>query len=282
MDVTALLRGRLRVVLAPDAVELVRFSSGLRPGIAHAVRHAVVPVRAAADGAPWRAAVDVLAAALAEPRWKGVPLQVLVSEHWVRWQLVPFSDALVRESERVSYARMEFEAVHGERARGWQVSVAAPRAGQAVPACAVDAALPEAVRAACEGASVKLASFTSRFAQACDRHRQRIGAGPAALAFVEPGRCTLGVFEDGAWRAIASPRVNGDAAAVLGAELAAALAGGAVAGPGTLHVAFAAGRRAMPAELGGWRVSVLDEPAVPFAAEPVTGASIPASEGAAS
>jgi hypothetical protein len=207
---------------------------------------------------------------------------VLVSEHWVRWQLVPFSDALVREAERESYARMEFEAVHGERARGWQVSVAAPRAGEAVPACAVDAALPEAVRATCEGAGAKLASFTSRFAHACDRHRQRVGAGPGALAFVEPGRCTLGVFEDGAWRAIASPRVNGDAAAVLAGELAAALAGGVVAEPGTLHVAFAAGRRAMPAELAGWRVDVLDEPAVPFAPASSSAPGIAASQGVAS
>jgi hypothetical protein len=279
MDVTALLRGRLRVVLAPEAVELVLLSAGLRPRIAHAVRHPVAPVRAAADGAPWRAAVDVLAAALAEPRWQGAPAQVLVSEHWVRWQLIPFSESLTRDPEIESYARMEFEAVHGERSRGWQVSVAAPRAGQAVPACAVDAALPEAVRAACEGAGVKLASFTTRFAQACERHRHRIGAGAGALAWVEPGRCTLGVFEDGAWRGIASPRVNGDAVAVLGAELAATVAGGAVAGPGTLHLAFAAGRRAMPVELGGWRVSVLDEPALAFAVE-ASAPGLPASEGA--
>lgn len=271
MDVTALLRGRLRVVLAPEAVELVRFSAGLRPGIAHAVRHPVEPVRAASDGSPWRAAVDVLAAALAEPRWQNVPAEVLVSEHWVRWQIVPFVDSLVRESEREGYARMEFEAVHGERARGWQVSVAAPRAGQSVPACAVDAALPEAVRAACEAAGGKLASFSSLFSRAWDRHRHRLGSGAGALAFVEPGRCTLGVFEGGAWRAIASPRLNGDAAAVLAGELSAALAGGVVSAPGTLHVAFAAGRRAMPADLAGWRVSVLEEPAVPFAATGATG-----------
>lgn len=275
----ALARGQLRVRLAPGAVELVRLSGGLRPGIVHAVRQPVEPVRGTGGGEAWRAAVDVAAEVLrAEPRLRGAPVRVAVSDHWARWQLIPFSDSLVRDAEIESYARVEFEAVHGERARGWAVRVAVPRAGQAVPACAVDAALPEAVRAALEGAGATLASLGTSFALACDRHGHRVGAGSAALAWVEPGRCTMGVFGDGAWRAIASPRVNGDPAAALAGELSAALGAGAVTAPGTLHVAFAAARRAMPAELAGWRVNVLEEPSVPFEAVPAGAPSVAAPE----
>jgi hypothetical protein len=268
----AVARGQLRVRLAPDAVELVRLSPGLRPGILQAVRRAVAGGGSAAAGQPWRGALEAVAEALRiEPRLGGAPALVAVSDHWVRWLLVPFSASLTLDAELQSYARMEFEAVHGERARGWTVCLSAPRPGGATPACALDASLPEALREVLHGAAAQLVSLSPGFALAFHRHRKRIGPGPAALALVEPGRCTLGVFQEGAWQAIASPRLPGDPAAALAAELVAVLARGAVASPGTLHVAFASGRRALPAEVAGWKVEVLTEPAVPFTALPADG-----------
>lgn len=265
----AVARGQLRVRLAPDAVELVRLSGGLRPGIVGAVRHAVAQGSGVAGAQPWRAALAAASEVLgSEPRLGGAPARVSVSDHWARWLLVPFSESLTLDAEMESYARLEFEAVHGERVRDWTVRLSAPQAGRAVPACALDSSLPGAIDAVLKGAGSWLASLNAGFALAFDRHRRRIGPGVGALAWVEHGRCTLGVFQDSAWQAIASPRFHGDPAVALAGELAAVLACGAVASPGVLHVAFAAGRRAMPAELAGWRVDVLSEPAVPFAALP--------------
>jgi hypothetical protein len=268
----AIARGQLRVRLAPDAVELVRLSGGLRPGIVGAVRHAVAQGSGVPGTQPWRAALAAVSEALrSEPRLGGAPAWASVSDHWTRWLLVPFSESLTLDAELESYARLEFEAVHGERVRDWIVRLSAPRAGGAVPACALDASLPGAIETVLKGAGAWLASLNAGFAVAFDRHRKRIGPGVGALAWVEPGRCTLGVFQDGAWQAIASPRFHGDPAVALAGELAAALARGAVASPGMLHVAFAAGRRAMPAELAGWRVHILSEPDAPFTALPADG-----------
>ena len=129
-------RDRLTVLLRPDAIRVERHGSVLRRPARtteqFAVRHGTAPA--------WQGALDGLAEALAEKRWQGTDVEVELSGHFVRWLLLPPSDAIATDEEWEGYARMEMEAVHGERAAAWSVSLTEQCPGEPVVACAVDSA----------------------------------------------------------------------------------------------------------------------------------------------
>lgn len=243
-------RERVRIVLAPSGAELTRFGRGFRPA---PIASGLVAAEAG------ESAADLFARAVADSRWHRADAQVVLSGHLVRYQMLPFSAALATDVDRIAYARLEFAAVHGEKAQGWELALADAPAGEPAPVCAIDAALVASIKAACTGATLALTSVTPRFVVAFDRVRQHIGRGPGGFALVEPARLTLGLFDQGRWRALSNPRFEGPVAAALAAELTQALALGTVGGEGArLHVVFAGARETLPSKLGGWDVMVHD------------------------
>lgn len=251
-------RERVRIVLAPGSVGLTRFRRGLRPAAAQTTS---IPVVSAGS---WEDTVAALDEALTEPRWRKAEAEVLLSSHFVRVHLLPWSESLATDGERLAYARAELDAVHGERVRDWTLVLDDAPVGQATPVVAIDTALLEAVRTKCREASLKLRSLRPHFAAAQADQRARLRARSCGFAFVEPGRLTLALFESGACRWLANPRVGVALSEALAAELRQAEALGAVTGNGRLHVTFAGAREALPGRVGGWEIVLLQAANVPL------------------
>ena len=243
-------RERVQLTLAPSGVELARYGRGFRPALI---------ASAAVRAEPGESAADVFARALADTRWHRADTRIVLSGHLVRYQMLPWSAALATDADRLAYARLEFAAVHGDKAQSWDLALADAPAGAAAPVCAIDAALIASLKATCTGATLSLVSVTPRFVAEFDRVRQHIARGPGGFALVEPGRLTLGLFDHGRWRALSNPRFEGPAAAALAAELTQAQALGTVGVDGArLHVVFAGAPDMLPAKLAGWDVMVHD------------------------
>lgn len=245
-------RERVRIVLAPGSVELTRLRRGLRPGVAHKT---TVPVE---SGSSWEDAMAVLESALTEPRWRKAEAEVLLSSHFVRLHLLPWSESLATDAERLAHARADLEAVHGERVRDWTLVLDDAPVGYAAPLCAIDTALLDAVRTKCQAASLKVQSIRAQFAAALDEHRARLRGRTCGFAFCEAGRLTLALHESGACRWLANPRVGVALSEALAAEIRQAEALGSVSGNGRLHVAFAGARQALPGRIAGWEVVAPD------------------------
>ena len=135
-------RERLLVGLSPERMRLQRVGGGRVADDDHALDRPVEPVGAE----PWRGAVDALARALTEAGGAGVCVRL--SGHFVRWLLLAPSEDLTGDAQWQAYARIETQAIHGERAGDWALRVGEPQPGEPVPACAIDQALVEAVQAA--------------------------------------------------------------------------------------------------------------------------------------
>lgn len=255
-------RERMRIVLAPGGLELTRVRRGLRPRTAHAAAlpvppattSATTPTTATPTPTSWDGALAALDAVLTEPRWRKADAEVLLSGHFVRVHLLPWSASLATDAERLAYARAELEAVHGERVRDWTLVLDDAPVGQAAPVCAIDTALLDALRVKCAVAALKLRSVRPQFAVALEQHRAPLRVRNGGFAFAEAGRLTLALYQAGACRWLANPRVGVALAEALAAEVRQAEALGAVAGNGRLHVAFAGAREALPARIGGWEV----------------------------
>lgn len=246
-------RERIQIDLSPDSVMLTRFSRGLKPRILQQGSYALE-----APAAGWDASVDLLDRALSEARWRNAPGELRLSSHFLRLHLLPWSAALATDQERLAYARMELEAIHGERVAGWTLTLDDAQVGAPAPVCAVDTALLDALRAACRRAALVVRSIRPNFAAALETQPGRIRAPRYGFAFVEAGRVTLALYEGRTCRWLANPRVGPALSETLAAELRQAEALGSVGGGGRLQVAFALAREGLPARIGNWDIAVAE------------------------
>jgi hypothetical protein len=139
------------------------------------------PVDTEYGSEPWHGAIERLnALELGRAR-----VAIELSNHFVRYALVPWTDALSTPAEEEAYVRHHFAKIHGaERAKGWAVRASEAAPGEARLASAVDAALIAALKKAFDKKKARLVSIQ-----------------PALMARFNEARATLP--KDGAWLVVA-------------------------------------------------------------------------------
>jgi hypothetical protein len=155
-----------------------------------------------------RAATDLRGAFGALPR--GARCRVVVSSELARYALVPFSDAVVGREANEALAGHVFRRTHGERVDGWRIRVAPAPIGAPRLACALDAALLDALAAAARGRGITLASVEPAFVAGFNAAHGRLPQS-CWLAVLEPGRLALGLLVKGRWRHVVAERVGAEA-----------------------------------------------------------------------
>jgi hypothetical protein len=190
----------IEALLAPEALHLRRDGGG--------ELHAV----AASPDAAWRAPLTALDQALQRrpPRRLAIAarlpaslaatlaprLDIVLSERFARWQVLPWQPDVATPEEQDAYARHRFREVYGEVARHWQVRCAPQAPGVATPACAIDGELLTALRALATAHGCQLGSLRGLFARAAARWRRKLPRGIAWLALLEADHLSLGLLRD--------------------------------------------------------------------------------------
>ncbi len=187
----------LTVRLAPSALSVTRKRGR---GASQPVQ---VPCEPDAGREPWRGAVAALAAMPLAP----CRLSVELSNHFVRYALVPWSEALATPAEEETYLRHHFARVHGEKALAWAVRASeAPRAAARL-ASAVDPALIDEIKAAVKPKPrVKLVSIRPLLMSAFNAWRGAVPAAGAWVVLAEPERACVALHASAGWRSVQSAR----------------------------------------------------------------------------
>jgi hypothetical protein len=136
-------------------------------------------------------------------------VSVVLSNHFVRYALVPWSEALSTPQEEEAYVRHHFTRIHGERARGWALRWSDGLCS------AVDQALLQELSSAFSGKPARLVSVQPALMAAFNRARRRIPAAGAWLTHQESGRACVALYQRG-WRSVLNAR--GAAAELLERE----------------------------------------------------------------
>lgn len=197
-------RDRLRIGLSPDRLVLAGYRRALRTRL---VRKEIMPVPT--NGPPhWRAAIDALPAALGRTGRGKPEVTVILSNHFVRYALLPWNAALKKEAEWAALARHRLEAVHGPAIGNWalRISETAPHSARIVSA--VDTALLDALEARLAECHADLVSVQPYLMGVFNRVRSKIDNASCWLVIAESGRLTLALIERGSWRALRSRRVG--------------------------------------------------------------------------
>lgn len=199
----------LRIVLAPEQVVLVRLVWKL-------TRHGPVPrveeknivdfQPAAAGEAGWDAALKALEAGMSRLLPRKTVAKVVLSNHFMRYTLVPWSESLSDAAEEQAYARHCFRLMYGADAEQWDLRLSPQRDEFPQLASAVDSRLLAALRAMFERNGVVLKSVQPRLMAAYNNCRPALQECSAWFALYEPGSLCIALLQQGRWASVRTLR----------------------------------------------------------------------------
>lgn len=137
-------------------------------------------------------------------------LTVVLSNHLVRYTVLPWSPALRSDEDWLAYAQHAFATNYGSAAAGWSVRVSAAERQAARVASAIDTSLLESLLAVSSITSIQpylMAAFNAR--------RTRFRDRTVWFVVQEPGRLTVSLVSKGVWKVVRSRQAGEDWQSVL-------------------------------------------------------------------
>lgn len=180
------LHERIQIALCPGRVILVRLGRGLRPRVT--AREIVV----CADGATsWEAALDALREVLRQRQWQGAAASVILSNHFVRYLLVPWDEKLSGAEEQLAMVHYAFTQAYGDAASSWECRWSEGAPAAPCLACAIDRGLLTGLRECFRETGVRLASVQPYLMSALNRWRRELRGDSRWFLLAEDGRLCL-------------------------------------------------------------------------------------------
>jgi hypothetical protein len=249
----------IEAALHPTLVRVARRSLFGRPAAPPSSAQVAPDTVGAAGDEAWRAALATLDETLRRAGVSGGTLRVAVSDHFVRYTLIPWSSELVADSERVAFAQLSMREVFGPSAESWALCLADQPAGQPFFCAAIDASLLSSLRDLAAKHRLRLGAVVPMLSQRVQRHRRSLRERAFCFASLEPGRMTLAFHGAHGWDAVRGRR----AANGVIDELAGALRQeAAAAGAGATSTVYLVGEdlaSPLPSSVAGWKVVRLEQ-----------------------
>jgi hypothetical protein len=193
------------ILLAPYRVEFTQHRSGQPP------QRLILECESDAIGT-WQPALATLIAGLKQLAWSKAVVRVRLSNHFVRYALVPTLTRLRNREERLAAARHHLSAIYGERAERWQVALNESGRANTAIAAGTDQELMQQLATSMAGAQLELLAVEPLVAAEFNALRREIGKAPTWFSVAEPGRIALAYLENQAWRFLYAERLRGNLA----------------------------------------------------------------------
>ncbi len=205
------LRDEHRIVLHPNRVVMARVKRELaRHGLKRHVQaiHELPCATAKDDELPWSSALRVLEAAMPEFCGGKSHASVVLSNHFMRYVLVPWSDALKDAKEEMAYAQHSFSELYGRDCSEWELRISPGQGCMSQMASAVDTRLLKSLRELSGRLGVNLRSIQPHLMLAYNACRTSLRDRSAWLALVEHGNLCLALLHKGRWSWVRSMRTG--------------------------------------------------------------------------
>ena len=169
----------------------------------------------------WAVALETLDHLLAEHTQPGAELSVVISGHFSRYCLVPWSDQISSTDELLGFAQLCFEDLYGVPTQPWNLVLSPEPAGYDRIATALPQDLLERLRNLASARKLRLRSVQPYLMAAFNHFDKSFDAGDFLFVVAEPVRSVLLVAREGRWASVRSVGTgDGDAAliALIGRE----------------------------------------------------------------
>lgn len=209
-------REQVRIFLDPRQVVLLRVSRGLKPRV---INRASLPCAGFPGASSWEAPVAALKLAVRDAQWQGASAQVVLSNHFVRYVLVPWSAQLSDRHERQAYLRHCFGVAYGEAAKRWDLRMSDAGMDKPSLASGIDMALLESLRDTLDDEGIRLDAVHPYLMMSANLTRRWLPRGAVWFALIERGRLCLSLLDNGIWKAVRNYPAEADGDETLGSLL---------------------------------------------------------------
>jgi hypothetical protein len=210
--VSLLFRDELRVMLSPGRLQLARAERALtRHGVTRgAATRKTISCDEAGGESPWSVVLEKLHEELPALATGRVRTTVVLSSRFVRYAVLPWSDALIDHAEEAAYAKHCFRQRYGAAADGWEMRLQPERVGIPRLACAVDIRLLDALRTLFAATGIRLDSIQPDLMWVFNHCRRKVRERSGWFVLAEAGYLCVALVHDARWQAARTMRIDGD------------------------------------------------------------------------
>ncbi|WLH14941.1 hypothetical protein PSH58_11905 [Pseudomonas hefeiensis] len=152
----------------------------------------------------WTVALETLDRLLGEHASVGAQLSVVVSGHFSRFCLVPWSEQITSPDEQLGFAQLCFEDLYGVPAQPWDMVLSAEPAGYDRIATALPQDLLVRLRRLVSDRGLRLRSVQPYLMAAFNHFDKSLDAGDFLFVVAEPVRSVLLLAREGRWTSVRS------------------------------------------------------------------------------
>jgi hypothetical protein len=134
----------------------------------------------------------------------------VLSNHFVRYALVPWSDQISDRDEEQAFIRLSFSRTFGAEAQHWALRMSPNGYGDTQLASAIDQELLDGLERIVVAHGMRLTSLQPNFMTVFNRWRKRIPERAAWFVVAEPGRLCVSQLEQGCWRSVRAAKTGDD------------------------------------------------------------------------
>ena len=199
-------RERQVASIATDAVAVVRLQQGLGVRLLEK-SHAAISLNP--QPKPWTGALAELEKLLAQSG-AGLPISLVLSNHLVRYKIIPALPAFSSTEKVMAVATHCFRESYGDSVDGWSVRVNPLPHGDTLLVSAVDTELVSGIQMLCKQYGCKLSSIQPYLMTGFNSIRRQLDPSASCVVQVEAGRLNIALIRDGSWQSIAACTINED------------------------------------------------------------------------
>jgi len=147
--------------------------------------------------------------------FNGLPITLVLSNQFVRYQVIPAMPAFSPADKVMAIATHCFRESYGESVDNWTIRANPLPQGDSLLISAIDTELIAAIEVLCQKYECKLSSLQPYLMSGFNSMRRQIGNSVSALVQVEAGRLTIALMGDGHWQNITATNTAEDWSADL-------------------------------------------------------------------
>ena len=199
-------RDEVGIYVSPRRVVLTRMKRGIRPAN---VAERNCPVENG-EASQWEPALDVLESCLADATWHKATGRLVVANHWARYAMVPWSDALSDQGERIQHARYCLSKTYGDVVTQWTVTLNEAPPGVPQVACAIPTDLLDGISRMTEQHGLRVKSVQPQLIAAFNSWRGKLPKGGAWFVTLEEGSLAAAHIAQNGWDRVRAVRIGND------------------------------------------------------------------------
>lgn len=198
-------RNKVRIVICRDRLIVLHHASGKHPRI-HSKQ--VFPYAGQEPG--WQPLLAILAKVLKANDWKNTDAIVILSNHFVRFLVLPWNDAVLSGAEKMALLQHRFDEVYGETSSTLEFRLSEGSFGYPSIACAMPRALMGQIKDLFASTQVRLKFVQPYLMTAFNACRSELGKETAWFVLAERDNICIGLLQGGQWSSIRLRHVVND------------------------------------------------------------------------